>query len=205
MKKVILLLTVLFLCLGSTCAFADTIADEVTLKPFDHKVLSSLPGYSYDKFEKSWTYFGAYSEEYSDAYIVIGLQADGTTDDSGEIECSIYCWIRDENNRASIYDVQELMILADDTLIDCTLYVGEGGSETYFSPTSETALKYISEAKTLLFKMICKTSSFTLEPTAAEVKSFQTVAKNMYKYKLAHYNNPVELALIENLFPITIE
>lgn len=41
---------------------------------FDYTVLEKLEGYSYDKFEKTWSYYGAYAKKYSDARLVIGIQ-----------------------------------------------------------------------------------------------------------------------------------
>lgn len=47
---------------------------------FDYTVLEKLDGYSYDKFEKTWSYYGAYAKKYSDARLVIGIQVDGDKD-----------------------------------------------------------------------------------------------------------------------------
>lgn len=206
MKKLVLLLTVLMLCFGCASALAVTATDDVVieLEPFDHTVLKNLAGYEYDKFDKTWDYYGAYVKEYSDAVVVIGIKAYNHSDDD-YLLCEIYCWIRDENNRTVIDSVESLQILADDTLIDCSMLVGDTASSTMFTPTSEEALKYIGEAKSLMFKLNGKYTSTTLEPTAFEVRELQTAAKNIYKYHLPQYSDPSFASFVEMLYPIIIE
>lgn len=209
MKKFILTLAVLILCFGITSAYAVTEVEPVTLatatpKPFDHTVLKNLTGYEYDKFEKSWSYYGAYSKEYSDAYVVIGLQASGSS--NGEIVCELYAWVRDEDNYKPIKNIEGIMILADDTLIDCKVIVGDSSSFCLFTSESEQALDLIGKAKTLTFRLVFDYgNAMTFEPTAAQSKEFQTVAKNIYKHHLVQYLNPEYENLFNTLYPITIE
>lgn len=190
----ILLATMLFL---ANLAFAET-------TDFDYKVLSELDGYSYDKFEKSWSYYGAYLKEYSDATVVIGLQAWGNANGVDQIQ--IYAWVRDEDNKEVYSDVTQLMILADDQLITCEMYIGDTSSYTYVGPNSNDALRLIAEAREISFKLTSKLGSITLEPSAEDVAKLVAAAKNMYEYNLVDRISDLEkVKRVENKYPITIE
>lgn len=197
MKRIITALLALLL-LGTHACYAETVA-------FDHEILSNLDGYKYDKFEKSWSYYGAYLKEYSDATIVIGVDARGNKTSVEEI--SIYAWIRDEYNKETYSEVKEVMILADDHLITCPMIVLETQSGNMITPQSNEVLRLIAESEELAFKITFKTGSITLEPSAEDVAEFQTAAKNIYTYNLvsACKFDSETLELIERLYPITIE
>lgn len=207
MKKLVLLLTVLMLCFSCASALAVTAAGDavVEFEPFDHTVLKKLPGYEYDKFEKYWSYYGACSKKYSDAYIVIGIQADEDTTYEGGVFCQLYCWFRDENNRNTLYDIDELMILADDTLITCQMKVGTNDSYVMITPESEEVLKLIAEAKSLTFRLCYGSRYTTIEPTAEDRREMQAVAKNMMKYNMIDYCDPAFANWSALQYPITIE
>lgn len=196
MKKILTAL-LLLLFLSSSICFAETPA-------FDHKVLSTLDGYSYDKFEKTWSYYGAYLKEYSDATVVIGVNASGAVSTVNEV--TIYAWIRDEYNKELYSVVEELMILADDHLITCSLLALDSSSATFVTPTSNEALRIIGEAKEIAFKLTFKTGSITLEPSAEDIAEFVTAATTIYTHNLVSYQTDEEtLSLVESMFPITIE
>ena len=85
---------------------------------FDYTVLEKLDGYSYDKFEKTWSYYGAYAKKYSDARLVIGIQVDGDKDSV----LAVQFYAKAVDNKNETYSmVEEVSILADDTLITCIL------------------------------------------------------------------------------------
>lgn len=196
MKRFLSILLAMALLLANS-AFAETTG-------FDHKVLSELDGYEYDKFEKTWSYYGAYLKEYTDATVVIGIRAFG--DASGVDQIQIYAWIRDEYNKEVYSDVSQLMILADDQLITCEMSVGENQSATIIGPASKDVLRIIGEAQELAFKLTFKTGSVTLEPSAEDVAELVSAAKNVYKYNLVDFISDLEsVELIEALYPITIE
>lgn len=190
----ILLASVLLL---ANFAFAET-------TEFDYTVLSELDGYSYDKFEKAWVYYGAYLKEYTDATLVIGIQADGEQNSVDDIV--IYAWLRDEYNKEVYSDVSQLMILADDQLITCEMYIGETSSHTVIGPDSKDVLRLISEAQELAFKLTYKLGSITLEPSAEDVAELVAAAKNIYEYNLVDYiSDWKSIEWIEDAYPITIE
>ncbi|MBQ2954732.1 MAG: hypothetical protein IJE07_14475 [Clostridia bacterium] len=196
MKKVI---TAVLILMGLCCSicFAES-------EPFDYKVLSDFENYSYDKFEKKWTYHGAYVKEYADATVVIGVETAGDT--SGVDAVMFYAWIRDEYNKDTLYVVKELMILADDTLITCTLMDNDTSSATVVTPVSVEALRMISEAKELAFKLSFSTGSITLEPSPEDIAEFVEAARVIYQYDLvSHVTDTSIFEIVERLFPITIE
>lgn len=108
MKRFLAMLMTLVLLCG---CFA--MAEE---KTFDYKVLEGLDGYSYDKFEKTWSYYGAYAKKYSDARLVIGIQVYGDMDSV----LAVQFYAKAVDNKNETYSmVEEVSILADDTLITC--------------------------------------------------------------------------------------
>ena len=183
--------------------FYAMMAQAETVTAFDYNVLKNLDGYSYDKFEKSWSYYGAYGKQYSDAYLVIGLDVGGT--DTEVTGVALYAWIRDENNKEKYTDIKEIMILADDVLITCPLLVMETSSTVYVTEKSEEMLKHIADAKELMFKIITPTTSITIEPTAMETAELRTAARVMYEHHLVKYSDSSLMNTVELMFPITIE
>ena len=129
MKKAIsvLMCVVLFLSSLSTC-FADTL-NKATFEKLD--------GYKYDKFDKTWSYYQAWSHQYKDAVVVIGINIFGGSDD--QMPATLYCWIRDENNRQVLDSVNKMLfligddvysfdhVLEDDT--DSSVLLGEDAKE----------------------------------------------------------------------------
>lgn len=198
MKRFLLVLLASMLFLANF-AFAET-----TETDFDYKVLSELDGYSYDKFEKRWDYYGAYLKEYSDATVVIGLQAWGDANSVDYVQ--VYAWIRDEDNKEVYSDVTQLMILADDQLITCKMRILEASSVTFIGADSKEVLRLIGEAKELSFKLSFKTGSITLEPSAEDVAELVAAAKNMYDFNLVTYATKSDLIeWYENEYPVTLE
>lgn len=201
MKRFLSILLAAVLLLANF-AFAETTG-------FDYTVLSELDGYKYDKFEKEWKYYGTYHIKYSDATVVIGIQAYGYTSIVEGID--IYAYIRDKDNKESIEAVSQLKIVADDHLITCNMLIGDDASLTVVGPNSKDVLRLISEAKELSFKLTFKTDAFkigsiTLEPSAEDVAELVTAAKNMYEYNLVDYISDWEyLEWIADDYPITIE
>lgn len=192
----------LTILLATVLLFANFAFAEKT--GFDYKVLSELDGYEYDKFDKTWLYYCAYRQEYTNATVVIGIQALGNASSVEHID--IYAWIRDEYNKEVFRDVTQLMILADDQLITCNMYVSKTQSGTYIGPASKDVLRIIGEAQELSFKLIFKTGSITLDPSAEDVAELVSAAKNIYKYNLVDFISDLKfIELIEKEYPITIE
>ena len=117
---------------------------------FDYTVLEKLDGYSYDKFEKTWSYYGAYAKKYSDARLVIGIQVDGDKDSV----LAVQFYAKAVDNKNETYSmVEEVLILADDTLITCTLMPIDGEQVTLVLTSNADALQAIANAKEISFKV----------------------------------------------------
>lgn len=198
MKRFFLILLSAMLLL-STCAFADT-----EIPKFDSSVLADHDGYSYDKFEKTWEYYGAYHKKYTNATVVIGITTYGDANSVSHVE--IYAWIRDQYNKEIYSDVSQLMILADDQLITCAMYAGDTSSFTAIDSSTNEVLRLIGEAEELSFKLTYKTGSLTLEPSAEDVAELVAAAKTMYDNNLVAYTTELDVVeLLTTLYPITIE
>ena len=195
MKRTFCTFLILILILANS-AFADT-------PTYDHSILEMLPGYSYDKFDKTWYCFGAYVKELTDATVVVGVDASGNSTAVDGV--SICCWIRDKYNRVALYDLEKLMILADDTLITCKLFMGDDASAAILTPSSIDALRLIAGAKTLSFKLISANDSFTFNPDISEVTDMQIVAKVFYDLNLVDYYKDGFSSFIDTFYPTTIE
>ncbi len=169
---------------------------------FDHTVFKNFNGYSYDKFDKTWSYYGAYLEQYTDATVVIGLQAENSKE--GAMMIKLYSWIRDAKNIDTLFNVKQLYILADDTLITCELADVGNFSMTLISPNNVDVLKLLAEADEIAFKIYHSKGNTTLEPTKQEIADFAAAAKRIYESNMASYLGTSTDWFSEN-YPIVIE
>lgn len=197
MKRILVLLAVL-LMIGTSICFAEE-------AQFDPNVLAELDGYSYDRFEKSWSYYGAYLMQYTDATVVVGVKASGNKEYLEPVY--IYAWVRDASNMKVYSVVKELMILADDTLITIPMMEFDASSGMFITPSSNEVLNIIGNAKQLAFKLVLDVGSVTLEPAASEVAEFTAVARNIYAHNIASYVrfDDATLKYLEETYPITVE
>lgn len=174
---------------------------------FDYTVLEKLDGYSYDKFEKTWSYYGAYVKEYSDASLVIGIQVEG---DKDSVQAVIFYAKAVDNKNETYSMVKEVSVLADDTLITCKLMQTDGEQATLVLEPNADALQAIANAKEISFKVKMKAGNITLEPTMEELADLIAVIKTICEYNILSYstNFGYDRATIQNLeenYPITTE
>lgn len=174
---------------------------------FDYTVLEKLDGYSYDKFEKTWSYYGAYVKEYSDASLVIGIQVEG---DKDSVQAVIFYAKAVDNKNETYSMVKEVSVLADDTLITCKLMQTDGEQATLVLAPNADALQAIANAKEISFKVKMKAGNITLEPTMEELADLIAVIKTICEYNILSYstNFGYDRATIQNLeenYPITTE
>lgn len=174
---------------------------------FDYTVLEKLDGYSYDKFEKTWSYYGAYVKEYSDASLVIGIQVEG---DKDSVQAVIFYAKAVDNKNETYSMVKEVSVLADDTLITCKLMQTDGEQATLVLAPNVDALQAIANAKEISFKVKMKAGNITLEPTMEELADLIAVIKTICEYNILSYstNFGYDRATIQNLeenYPITTE
>ena len=160
---------------------------------FDYTVLEKLDGYSYDKFEKTWSYYGAYAKKYSDARLVIGIQVDGDKD--SVLAVQFYAKAVDNKN---------------DTLITCKLMPIDGEQVTLVLTSNADALQAIANAKEISFKVKMKLGSITLEPTMEDLADFIAVIKTICEYNILSYSTNFgyyteTIHILYKNFPITVE
>lgn len=123
------------------------------VKTFDYKVLEGLDGYSYDKFEKMWSLAGEYRIKAADGYISVALIALGDKESVQGVMLTAGVYKSD----GSIYGtIDKIEILADDTLISIKMMPLEGQQARLLTDTSAEALRLISEAKEISFKIALK-------------------------------------------------
>ena len=178
------------------------------VKTFDYKVLEGLDGYSYDKFEKMWSLAGEYRIKAADGYISVALIALGDKESVQGVMLTAGVYKSD----GSIYGtIDKIEILADDTLISIKMMPLEGQQARLLTDTSAEALRLISEAKEISFKIALKNAgSGTFDPTADEIADFVQAAKaiienNMLSLSTNAGIDSEAIEKFEETYPITIE
>lgn len=108
-------ITALLLCLVLLCGIAPlAFAADGEGQDFDYKtILSKRDGYEYDKFEKKWSWYKAYVREYSDAKVVIGMQAWGEDGGPNPNYMELYVKVLDEKGK-KLWTVESVEFLLDD-------------------------------------------------------------------------------------------
>ena len=106
--------------------------------------------------------------------------------------------------------VEEVSILADDTLITCKLMPIDGEQVTLVLTSNADALQAIANAKEISFKVKMKLGSITLEPTMEDLADFITVIKTICEYNILSYStnfgyDTATIQILEEKFPITVE
>ena len=204
MKKAIsLVLAVIFICSFAPCAFAEA-------KKFDYKsALGDRDGYSYDKFDKSWSYYGAYAEYFSDATVIIGIQTESNSGESNPALTTLYVKIIDKNGD-KLHDVESI-----DFLIGEDIYSYES-----MLPLGETSAVVLAEDGLLLIKAIKDSDSKDVairlgvknkgnvtfdDLDSSEYKELKDFCRVYLKYDLWDYCADKDTAnYYESLFPLTI-
>ena len=171
-------------------------------------VLEKLDGYSYDKFEKTWSYQASYVKEYDGAYVIIGLMADGDTEAVQTVQLLVVAAMEDG---ASIGNITEIIILADSARITVGLQALPGRSGRLLTKADAEVLSVIGKAQELAFKIYFDDgSSEIIEPAADEISDFVRVAEVIYEKDLldyAIYSHISEKTLNRHIedCPITVE
>ena len=175
---------------------------------FDYTVLEKLDGYNYDKFEKMWSLAGEYRIKAADGYISVTLIALGDKESVQGVMLTAGVYKSD----GSLYStIDKIEILADDTLISIKMMPLEGQQARLLTDTSVEALRLISEAKEISFKITLKNAgSGTFDPTVDEIANFVQVAKaivnnNMLSLSTNAGIDSEAIEKFEETYPITIE
>ncbi len=175
---------------------------------FDYTVLEKLDGYSYDKFEKTWLYFGKITKESAGNFITVGLVVTGDK----ETVTSILLGAETGKNVGSSSDIiEKLVILADDTLITVSMMPVNDMQGKMLTTLNAEALQIIAEAKEVAFKAyLTDGSTRVFEPTAEEAADFIQAAQIINDYDLLEYSTNLnatseQIQAIEEAYPLTIE
>ncbi len=175
---------------------------------FDYTVLEKLDGYNYDKFEKMWSLAGEYRIKAADGYISVTLIALGDKESVQGVMLTAGVYKSD----GSLYStIDKIEILADDTLISIKMMPLEGQQARLLTDTSVEALRLISEAKEISFKIALKNAgSGTFDPTEDEIANFVQAAKaivdnNMLSLSTNAGIDSEAIEKFEETYPITIE
>lgn len=175
---------------------------------FDYTVLEKLDGYNYDKFEKMWSLAGEYRIKAADGYISTTLIALGDKESVQGVMLTAGVYKSD----GSLYStIDKIEILADDTLISIKMMPLEGQQARLLTDTSAEALRLISEAKEISFKITLKNAgSGTFDPTEDEIANFVQAAKaivdnNMLSLSTNAGIDSEAIEKFEETYPITIE
>ena len=175
---------------------------------FDYTVLEKLDGYNYDKFEKMWSLAGEYRIKAADGYISVTLIALGDKESVQGVMLTAGVYKSD----GSLYStIDKIEILADDTLISIKMMPLEGQQARLLTDTSVEALRIISEAKEISFKIALKNAgSGTFDPTEDEIANFVQAAKaivdnNMLSLSTNAGIDSEAIEKFEETYPITIE
>ena len=202
MKKLVAIMLTLTLIMGVGSALGEVLG-EFSISDYEN-----APNYDYDKFDKEWSCYGAYSKEYNDAYVVIGLECFGTANGVNCVE--LYCWVRDENNKNVLYDVQSIDILIGDMLYSFDdMYVDETSSWVLLGEDSKPLIEAMASTDAADIRLSYKTGSLTYELSGNDYSTtLKPIAEILKK------NNTIDFSLMgesaetvricEELFPITI-
>lgn len=200
MKRVLAVLMLVVMMCGCV-----GLAEE---QKFDYTVLEKLDGYNYDKFEKMWSLAGEYRIKAADGYISVTLIALGDKESVQGVMLTAGVYKSD----GSLYStIDKIEILADDTLISIKMMPLEGQQARLLTDTSVEALRLISEAKEISFKIALKNAgSGTFDPTEDEIANFVQAAKaivdnNMLSLSTNAGIDSEAIEKFEETYPITIE
>ena len=83
-------------------------------QPFEYKKIENRNGYQYDDTTGKWTYFRAFTKEYTDAYVVIGLEIWGANEKIISVP-QLYAAIKDPstNYETALYDLNGFSFIMD--------------------------------------------------------------------------------------------
>ena len=204
MKRTIsLILVVIFLCSFSPYSFADE-------KEFDFKsALGDRDGYEYDKFDKAWSYYGAYSKKFDDARIVVGIQTMSNSGESGPAFTTLYVKIMDTKGD-KLYDAESIdFLIGEDIYSYETMLQMDTESAVILAEDGQLLIKAIkkSDAADVAIRIGIKNKgSITLDDLdSSEYNELKEFCRVYIKYNLWDYHTDKDSSnLYESYFPLKI-
>lgn len=140
-------ITALFLCLVLLCGIAPlAFAADSEGQDFDYqRILSKREGYEYDKFEKTWSWYKAYVREYSDARVVIGMEAWGEDGGPNPDYMELYVKVLDEKGK-KLWTVESVdFLLNDDVYSYKSMLQGSDSSSVVLGEKGALFMKAVAE------------------------------------------------------------
>ena len=204
-------ITALLLCLVLLCGIAPlAFAADGESQDFDFKkILSKRDGYEYDKFEKQWSWYKAYVREYSDAKVVIGMEAWGEDGGPNPDYMELYVKVLDEKGK-KLWTVESVeFLLNDDVYSYKSMFQGNDSSSVVLGEDGQLLMKAIAEndgsdvsAKITADDGRNITLNLSKDKFTKTLKEFCRVA---LKYDFYGYSVGQSYAnMSESMFPLTI-
>lgn len=178
-----------------------TIAESGT---FDHSILEIYDGYSYDKFDKKWSYVECYRKTYSDGYVDVGLQVTPYND---ELQISLYSRILDSQLK-EIATVTAIDFLIDDTTYSFELQHFEDSNFSAINLGKEKVLllRAMANADEIAIRLSCEQGvRLVVEPSVEDYQAtLREAAQVIVFYNLFDY--VVEFAAEwDSAYPLLID
>ena len=175
MKKILCLCLSLCMLLTASCAMAvgnsASFATATATPTFKISVIEAADGYSYDAFERSWSYHEAYVRRFNDARVVIGLQLDGEGS-SATVPVQLYCWIRDSTNSSVLHTVTEIsLMVGNDIYRFRNVLPLDTSSCVLLGPDSEELLRAMASVDTITVRLAWSTANIDIEIPASEYRT----------------------------------
>ena len=137
----------LLLCFVTILAIAP-MSFAANQDEFDYKkVLSKRSGYSYDKFDKYWTWYKAYSREYSDATVVVGLQAYGESGGSNPEYMTLYAKVMNKKGNKMMTVSALDFVLDDDVYSYKAMQEGDNSSSVMLGENGQLFLQALADCE----------------------------------------------------------
>lgn len=201
MKKTLtILLAVVLLLSFIPTAFADD---------FDfNAVLGSRNGYSYDKFTKTWKWYQAYVEEYSDGNVVIGMDCTGENGSSNPVMTTIYAKVLDTNGNTMRTVKSIAFLIGDDLYSYESLLERDSSSTTLLGEQGQLLIKAIAECNSsnVAVKIRTDKGDLTFDLNSTELTNTLKEFCRVYtKYNIWDYYTDTSLSEnFEKAFPLSV-
>lgn len=203
MKRIIsLLLVTIFLLSLAPYSFAAS-------NEFDFKsVLGNRDGYEYDKFDKFWSFYKAYIESYSDAYVVIGMKAWGVDGGSALDYTELYVKILDRNGDTLHIPEAIDFLIGDDLYSYEEMLEGSSSSAVSLSQDGLLLIQALADCdpSDVSVKIWWDGSYITIDLDSSQLKSTLVEFCRVYtKYNIWDYcDDPDTNNMYESLYPLSI-
>ena len=176
---------------------------------FDYAAaLGDLEGYSFDKFDKQWKYYRAYTKSYSDAKVIIGMHAIGEKGGSALYDVSLYVKILDLDGNI-LYEVKSIDLLLGEALYSYkNLYVAEDASFAFLGEDGQLLIEALAacDPEDASVRLGWGTSqlSFDLDPDMLTDSLIEFCQAYLENDLWAYCNNKAAFETLEKVYSLTL-